>query len=194
MQETPVWFLIRNILWRRDRLPTLVFLGFPGGSDSKESACNMVDLSSIPGLGRSPGEGHGNPLKYSCLENPHRQRSLAGYSPCGSKELDTTEWLNTAQHRPFSLSLTEFVITLLLFQVMVSSRTRDWTCTPCIGRWSLNHWTTSEVPCHYFLNSFFYNCFWSHLNMILQFSVKFLIWEIIHNDVFNWSGVNKVIS
>ena len=44
--------------------------GFPGGSDDKESTCNAGDLGSIPGLGRSPGEGNGNPLQYSCLENP----------------------------------------------------------------------------------------------------------------------------
>ena len=44
-------------------------MGFPGGSDSKESACNARDLDSIPGLGRSLGEGNGNPLQYSCLEN-----------------------------------------------------------------------------------------------------------------------------
>ena len=50
----------------------------------------MGDLGSIPGLGRSPGEGNGNPLQYSCLENPHGQRSLAGYSPWGRKESDTT--------------------------------------------------------------------------------------------------------
>ena len=43
---------------------------FPGGSDSKESACNAGDLVLIPGLGRSPEEGNGNPLQYSCLENP----------------------------------------------------------------------------------------------------------------------------
>ena len=43
---------------------------FPGGSDGKESACSAGDLDSIPGLGRSPGEGHGNPLQYSCLETP----------------------------------------------------------------------------------------------------------------------------
>ena len=61
----------------------------------KESACNAGDLGSIPGLGRSPGEGHGNPLQYSCLENPHGQRSLVGYSPWGHKELDMTEWLST---------------------------------------------------------------------------------------------------
>ena len=66
-------------------------MGFSGGSDGKESACNVGDLGSIPGLGRSSGGGHGNPLQYSCLENPHGQRCLVGYSPWGHKELDTTE-------------------------------------------------------------------------------------------------------
>ena len=56
-------------------------VGFPGGSDGKDSTCNEGDLASIPGLGRSLGGGHGNPLQYSCLENLHGQRSLAGYSP-----------------------------------------------------------------------------------------------------------------
>ena len=44
--------------------------GFPGGSAGKESTCNVGDLGSIPGLGRSPGGGHGHSLQYSCLENP----------------------------------------------------------------------------------------------------------------------------
>ena len=48
----------------------LSYLGFPGGSDSKASACNAGDPGLIPGLGRSPGKGNGNPLQYSCLENP----------------------------------------------------------------------------------------------------------------------------
>ena len=60
-----------KIPWRRDRLPIAVFMGFPGGADGKESACNAGDLGSIPGLRRAPGRGHGNPLQYSCLENPH---------------------------------------------------------------------------------------------------------------------------
>ena len=54
-------------------LPTPVFVGFPGGSAGKESACNSGDtgdMGSIPGLGRSPGERNGNPLQYSCLGNP----------------------------------------------------------------------------------------------------------------------------
>ena len=53
-----------------DLTVTLRGMGFPGGSDSKVSACNAGDLGSIPGSGRSPGEGNGNPLQYSCLENP----------------------------------------------------------------------------------------------------------------------------
>ena len=64
---------------------------FPGGSDGKEPACSMGDLGSIPGLGRSPGGEYGNPLQHSCLENPHGQRSLAGYSPRGCKELGMTQ-------------------------------------------------------------------------------------------------------
>ena len=66
-------------------------MGFPGSSTGKESACNARDLGSIPGLGRSPGGGHGNPLQYPCLENPHGQRSLEGYSPWSHKELNVTE-------------------------------------------------------------------------------------------------------
>ena len=58
----------------------------------------LGDLSSIPGLGRSPGGGHGNPLQYSCLENPHGQRSLAGCSLWVRKELDKTEQLSRAQY------------------------------------------------------------------------------------------------
>ena len=64
-------------------------LRFPGGSDSKASACNAGDLSSIPGLGKSPGEGNGNPLQYLSGKS-HAHRSLVGYSPCTRKELDTT--------------------------------------------------------------------------------------------------------
>ena len=66
-------------------------MGFPGDSDSKESACNVGELGLIPGLGRSPEERHGNPLQYSCLKNTHGQRSLVGYSPWGCKESDKTE-------------------------------------------------------------------------------------------------------
>ena len=61
------WF--RKICWRRDKLPTPAFLGIPGGSADKESACNVEELGSIPGLARSPGEGKGCLFQYSGLEN-----------------------------------------------------------------------------------------------------------------------------
>ena len=70
-------------------------MGFPDGSGDKESTCDVGDLGSIPRLGSSPGGGHGNPLQYSCLENPHGQRSLAGYSPWGHKESNMTKRLST---------------------------------------------------------------------------------------------------
>ena len=75
-------------------------MGFPGGSEVNVSACNTGDPGSIPGSGRTPGEGNGNPLQDSCLENPmdresHGQKSLVGYSPWGRKESDTTERLHS---------------------------------------------------------------------------------------------------
>ena len=68
----------------------------------KTPACNVGDPGSIPGLGRSPGIGDGNSLRYSCLENPCGQRSLVGYSPYGHRESDTTEGLSTVQYRTAS--------------------------------------------------------------------------------------------
>ena len=69
MQETQIQFLGWKDPLEKDRLSTLVLLGFPCGSAGKESACTVGDLGSIPGLGRSPGEGKGYPLQYSDLEN-----------------------------------------------------------------------------------------------------------------------------
>ena len=62
-------------------------MGFPGDSDGKESACNVGDLGSIPGIGRSPGA----PTLVFFPGEPHGQRNLAGYSSWGNKESDTTE-------------------------------------------------------------------------------------------------------
>ena len=70
-----------------------MFLGFPGGSASKESARNAGDLGSIPGLGRSPGVRNSYPCQYSGLENSME------YSPWGLKESDTTERLSLATKR-----------------------------------------------------------------------------------------------
>ena len=84
-------------------------MGFPGDSDGKKSACCAGDLGLTPGLGRSPGGGHGNPLQYSCLENPHGQRSLVGYRSWGRKDLDTTEQLSTAQHMCVSVGVCVYI-------------------------------------------------------------------------------------
>ena len=69
MQKNPTRFLSQEDPLKKGQALHSGILGLPGGSDSKESACNVGDLGSIPGLGRSPGGGHGNPLQYSCLEN-----------------------------------------------------------------------------------------------------------------------------
>ena len=67
---------------------------FPGGSDGKESACNAGDLGLIPGSGRSPGEGNGNPLQYPCLENPMDGGGWWATVRGGRKESDMTERLH----------------------------------------------------------------------------------------------------
>ena len=68
----------RFTIWATSEVLTRQNISSCGGSDGQESTCNMRDLGLIPGLRRSPGGGHGNPLQYSCLENSHGQRSLVG--------------------------------------------------------------------------------------------------------------------
>ena len=91
----------------------------------KKSSCSAGDLGSIPGLGRFPGGGHDNPLQYSCLEKPHGEISLVGYSLWGRQESDMTERLSTAQcnvrqygrghasgvciHHPLGFSITQIL-------------------------------------------------------------------------------------
>ena len=75
-------------------------MAFRGGSEGKESACEAGDLGFIPGSGRSPGEGNDHPLQHSSLENPHGQRSLAGDSPWGRKQSDTTAGLTLPRQQP----------------------------------------------------------------------------------------------
>ena len=82
--EEPDWLEFRGSLSVR---------GFAYGSDGIASASNAGDPGSVPGSGRSPGEGNGNPLQYSCLENPTDGGAGSYYSPWGRKESDTTERL-----------------------------------------------------------------------------------------------------
>ena len=91
---------VGKIPWRREWLPTPV-LGFPSGSDGKESACSAGDLGSVPGLGISPGEGKGNPLQYSCLENSMDRGALVSYSPGWGLQRVKHDWAtNTSLHFP----------------------------------------------------------------------------------------------
>ena len=140
-------------------------MSFPGGSDDKASAYNAGDPGSIPGSGRSPGEGNGNPLQYSCLEKSHGWRNLVGFSPWGHKESDTTERLHlTLTHMyvcvhaqsclilcdPMDWSLpgssvhgifqTRRLEWAAISYSRGSSQARDWTrisCVSRIGRWIL---------------------------------------------------------
>ena len=117
-------------------------MGFPGGSHGKESACNAGDSSLIPGLGRFSGGGHVNQLQYTCLENPHGQRSLAGCSPWGCKELDKTKPLSThpihgERETNFSLTASSqlhlpFICGLIQFSSVQFSRSvLSYSLQPC---------------------------------------------------------------
>ena len=92
-----VYFHFNRSRRKKIMINSYTLKGFPGGSDSKESTCNVGNLILIPGLGRSPGGGYGYPLQYSYLENPHGQRSLVGDCSWGCKELDwmTKQTYNT---------------------------------------------------------------------------------------------------
>ena len=80
---------------------TIIFISHHWSRGSHRTQTDSVATGLIPVLGRSPGGGHGNPLQYSCLENPCEQRSLGGYNPQGNTEQDTTE---AAQHARMTYS------------------------------------------------------------------------------------------
>ena len=87
--------------------PDTLMMGFPGGLVVKNPPANAGDTGSIPGWGRFPGGRNGNPLQYSCLENLHGQKSLAGYSPWDHKESDMYEyaWTSTAAFAEYKFSV-----------------------------------------------------------------------------------------
>ena len=120
------WFdsWVEKILWRRERLPTPVFLGFADGSAGKESSCNVRDLGSIPGLGRFSGEGHGNLLQYSCLENPMDRGAWRVTDPRVAKRLNWSNLAGMCQYiLPFAkYFLVVFVVPLFfLLHLLLSS-------------------------------------------------------------------------
>ena len=140
---------VRKIPWGRDRLPTPIFLGFPCGSAGKESACNPGDLSSVPGLGRSPGERKGYPLQYSGLENsmdytvtksvrhngatftftvyikPYVYLFSQKLFPCKIGEL-ATFFLILALYNPAGMYYIWFNTSLLLMDSCLVSSLRNW--------------------------------------------------------------------
>ena len=102
MQETLARLLVGKTPWRRDRLPTPVFLGFPGGSGIKQSTCNAGDLNPIPGLGRLLEKGkatHSSVLACPCIECIEFHDPIL-YSPWGRKESDATERLSLSCRKP----------------------------------------------------------------------------------------------
>ena len=155
-----IWFnsWVQKIPWRKDRLPTPVFLGFPGSSGGKESTCNVGDLGLIHGLGRSPGGEHGNPLQYSCLENLHGQKSLAGYVVHGVSK--SRAWLgdkaqpSTEPHGP-SLSHASYHwwsplhSPEIFFQASIFNRQelQRWQCCDC--RFKCQEYSSKWNMCHY---------------------------------------------
>ena len=111
--------------------------GFPGGSDSKESACNEGDLGSIPGLGKSPREWHGNPLQCSCLENS-MDRGVWWATVYRVTESDTTEWLtHTGDSNQYKSYHTKSKMDLIrskswYVQSCILSRTSREKSVPCL--------------------------------------------------------------
>ena len=115
-----------RIHWRRARLPTPVFLGFSHGSADNESACNAGDLSSIPRLGRSPGEGKGYPLQYSGLENS-MDCVVHGLQRVGHDwAIFTYTYKELRSHKPCSEAIKE--------------KEKKW------NRWT--HWSTQTMKVH----------------------------------------------
>ena len=113
----------------------MIQMGFPGSSDGKESTCNAGDLGSIPGLGRSPGGGHGYTFKYSDLENPHGQRSLVCYSSWGHKDSDMTEQPSTHSKHLMKVKVTQSFPTLcdpMDYTVpgILQARILEWVAVP----------------------------------------------------------------
>ena len=118
---------VGKIPWRRDRLPIPVFLGFPSGSDGKESACNAEDLRLILGLGRSPREGNAYPLQYSCLEDSMDREAWQATVYLVAKNWT---WLSDFQFTLF----TAFFMVQLLHPYMTTEKTTASTKCTFVGK------------------------------------------------------------
>ena len=105
-------------------------MGFSGGLDAKESACNAGDLGSIPGSGRSPGKTKRQPTPVFLLGKSHGQKSLVGYSPWGHKESDTTEQLTFFITSQLSF-LFSFSYLFVMRKFKIYSANFKYTMLPC---------------------------------------------------------------
>ena len=132
-----------KILWRKDRLPTPVFLGFPCGSAGNESACNAEDLGSIPGLERSPGEGKGYPPQYSGLENS-MDPTVHGITKSQTQaQLSDLHFIKASSNNSFA-----FLHSFLLEMVLISaSYTLLWMS---VYRHSVYQIQSFESICHFY--------------------------------------------
>ena len=126
-------------------------MGFPGGSDHKESACNAGDMASIPGLGRSPGGGHGNSLQYSCLENPPDKGAWQA-TVHGVTKGRLSDWAHVDCSPPGSSVHGIVQARILEWVAISSSRGSSWpsdqtrvSCVSCIAGGFLSHWATREA-------------------------------------------------
>ena len=118
-------------------------MSFLVSSVGKESTCNAGDLGLIPELGRSPGGGHSNSLQYTCLENPHGQRSLVGYSPWGHKGSDTTEHTYTAIQCAFIYKTIKALVktsSMLQSFLLVQLHNLTWEVLLYCVREVIKHW------------------------------------------------------
>ena len=123
-----LWFCLRgaDAILNGLTLDRIQTLGLSWWLSDKESASNVGDPGLIPGLGRSSGEGNGNPLQYSCWKIPWTEESGWGYSPWGHKESDTTEWLTHTLDSD-SNGLKSFIA--LLFEGQSQGSSSTWALT-----------------------------------------------------------------
>ena len=123
----------------------ILIQGFSGGSEVKASACNVGDLSSFPGLGRSPGEGNGNPLQYSSLENPMDRGAWSATVHRVAKS-----WTRLSDFTYLFKSFTKFtpVLNLLFFSFFLGTENKNICASMPVGRWrkkQLSCWSKRQA-------------------------------------------------
>ena len=135
---------------------------FPGVSDSKESTCNAGDLSSIPWLGRPPGEGNGNPLQYSCLENPHGQRSLATVLRVTKSQTCMTHIHTFPLNNSLWKIFEAYYVGGFLYRGLISTSLKYTRVLPILEHFRLNFWGPPR-KCEFYLSNTLRTSLWLQL-------------------------------